>query len=135
VEGGTDDPWPSSPPWQQIDLHHNPQPVWLTLGMAGFSHWSAAVHAVDGHSDAGPEIMWDVACRLHQPPQHLGHRFRWLQGRVASWPEILQLEAFGSAWGEIDERADLLEVRLMVPDRPFPQTVRWKLRFRFPRLP
>lgn len=134
-EGTADDPWPSSPPWQQIEPHQD-QPAWLTIGMAGWSHWSAAVHAMDGTLDAGPEVVWDIACRLRQPPRQLGHRFRWLGAPPARWGmEIMQVEPIGEGAGEVSQHADGPEVRIIVPNRPFPQTVRWKLRVRFPRLP
>jgi hypothetical protein len=70
LEGDSEEPWPSSPPLQQLSLEEpSPgNPVALLLGMAGGSHWSVSVEC----DSASTGLIFDVACRAQQCPQQLG---------------------------------------------------------------
>ena len=74
VEGTSDQPWPPSPPLQQLSIEElSPgNRVALLLGMAGKSHWSASVEC----DPASSSLLFDVACRVQQPPQRLGSCYR-----------------------------------------------------------
>lgn len=70
VEGDAAEPWPASPPFQQLHFEDRPEGkrVALLVGMAGTSHWSASVEfdATRG------EAIFDVACRMRSAPVQLG---------------------------------------------------------------
>jgi hypothetical protein len=64
LEGAADDVWPASPPLQQLHVEERPEGrVALLVGMAGRTHWSAAVEAARGES-GGKSIRFDVAARV-----------------------------------------------------------------------
>jgi hypothetical protein len=73
LEGTPDDPWPPSPPLQQLHIEERPTGrVILLVGMAGRTHWSAAVEvAVDRKT-----VTFDVAARLQCPPRQLRSTYR-----------------------------------------------------------
>jgi hypothetical protein len=69
VEGTPDEGWPASPPLQQLHVEQRPEgKVALLIGMAGRTHWSAAVEVVRvGGVPSGPRIIrFDVAARVSQ---------------------------------------------------------------------
>lgn len=72
LEGADDDCWPPSPPFQQLHVEQRAQgPVVLLIGMAGRTHWSAAVEVTaDGRG-----ICFDVAARCQTPPEYLGSNY------------------------------------------------------------
>ncbi|MBL9083913.1 MAG: hypothetical protein JNK76_19000 [Planctomycetales bacterium] len=80
VEGSPDDPWPASPPFQQLHVEQRPTgPIVFLIGMAGRSHWSAAVDiAADRRS-----IRFDVAVRLQTKPEKLGNRYESPDSKLA----------------------------------------------------
>jgi hypothetical protein len=61
--------WPPAPPLQsgQLEARAGPSPVALLVGMAGKSHWSLAVQVVESGA-----LLFDVACRVREPPGFLG---------------------------------------------------------------
>jgi len=62
--------WPPSPPLQQLSLENqNGRDVALLVGMAGRSHWSLSVEALED------EIRFDAACRAHESPDWIGSRY------------------------------------------------------------
>lgn len=71
-EGEPGDEWPSSPPFQQLHVERRPSgPVVFLIGMAGKTHWSAAVEvAADRKS-----IKFDVAARVQLAPERLGSEY------------------------------------------------------------
>jgi hypothetical protein len=74
-EGEASDPWPLSPPLQEIvaePLAAGRRPVLLGVGMAGRSHWSATIEG-DGMAEA---IAMDIACRTAAAPARLGSSYR-----------------------------------------------------------
>jgi hypothetical protein len=65
LEGEPGDEWPPSPPFQQVHVEQRPTgPVVLLIGMAGRSHWSAAVEV----SADRRVILFDVAARMQELP-------------------------------------------------------------------
>lgn len=72
VEGSPDAPWPASPPFQQLHVEERPTgPIVFLIGMAGRSHWSAAVDIAEDRRS----IRFDVAVRLQTSPEKLGSRY------------------------------------------------------------
>lgn len=71
-EGTDEEHWPPSPPFQQLHVEHRKEgDVVLLVGMAGRSHWSAAV-------DVGPDgktLRFDVAVRLQSVGASLGSAY------------------------------------------------------------
>ncbi|NIO46547.1 MAG: hypothetical protein GTN77_07085, partial [Planctomycetales bacterium] len=60
-EGHEHDPWPPSPPLQELYFHPaGDTPTAMLVGMAGSSHWSVAVQLVQ----AQQALYFDVACRI-----------------------------------------------------------------------
>lgn len=139
IEGDDVQPWPPSPPLQQLAAHAPPnrQQATLLLGMAGRSHWSMSVETQAG------AIVFDVACRLADAPTVLGCTYHLANSSLEC--ELGDRDAsLRGAWGEV--RLELLAIdgqppctlrldrgnlRLDVPwtAGALPATVRWKYRF------
>jgi hypothetical protein len=69
VEGTADDVWPAGPPLQHLHVEQRTEgPVALLVGMAGRTHWSAAVEVVRGALDGAKVIRFDIAARLPAAP-------------------------------------------------------------------
>ena len=74
IEGDAEDPWPISPPLQQLSLEQiNDANVILGVGAAGRGHWSISVE-ID--REANSAFKFDVACRCPEPPDFLGSRYQ-----------------------------------------------------------
>ena len=72
AEGKPDDPWPSSPAFQQLSVQGTgDQRVVFLVGMAGKSHWSMSV--VVSQPQRG--IVFDVACRVNESVGILGSSY------------------------------------------------------------
>ena len=74
VEGSGEEPWPASPPLQDLHIESrgDERCVALLVGRAGGSHWSMSV-------EADPLAEWltfDIACRLRTMPQWLGSTYQ-----------------------------------------------------------
>jgi hypothetical protein len=85
IEGPADpdgDPrWPASPVFTEVSLVDvGGRPAILGVGLAGRSHFSASVTA---HPDQPDTLLFDVACRLHEPPGSLGSTYTAADGTVA----------------------------------------------------
>jgi hypothetical protein len=67
-EGTDEEHWPPSPPFQQLHVEHRKEgDVVLLVGMAGRSHWSAAVDV----SPDGKSLRFDVAVRVQVSAERL----------------------------------------------------------------
>ena len=72
LEGEPGDEWPPSPPFQQLHVERRPTgPIVFLIGMAGRTHWSAAVEAAADRRS----IQFDVAARAQLPPKKLGSEY------------------------------------------------------------
>lgn len=81
LEGSPAEPWPPSPPLQQLHVERRAAgPVALLVGQAGRSHWSLSVEvrAADG------AVVFDAACRFGGEPAWLGSRYRVIDPAAAS---------------------------------------------------
>jgi len=83
IEGPADqqsDPrWPASPPLVEVSLAATSNgAAILGVGRAGRSHYSLAIAACPGTADT---LLFDVACRIHEPPHWLGSSYQ-LAGAV-----------------------------------------------------
>ncbi len=73
VEGSPADDWPASPVLQSLHIEaRHAGPVALLVGKAGSSHWSASIEPLLSQQS----LQFDIACRVHQPPQRLGATYR-----------------------------------------------------------
>lgn len=78
IEGSATDPWPASPPMQQIveeDLGLASGPVLLGVGLSGNGHWSIAVE-----SQPNSLLKFDVACKNSKGATWFGSRYRIAKG-------------------------------------------------------
>lgn len=71
VEGDCSEPWPCSPPFQQIvEEAVQGNPVLFGVGLSGNGHWSCAVDARENGA-----TRLDIACRTSQFATRLGSRY------------------------------------------------------------
>jgi hypothetical protein len=131
-EGGENEIWPASPPFQELHVHRTAPPLQaaLLVGRAGRSHWSASIE-LDHAADA---IRFDVACRIHARPHRLGSCYSlhaaWLlngnellfEGVARLQARFIEVEDSGND-GRIALRPAMSE---LAP--PYPKTVRWQYR-------
>lgn len=134
IEGDDASDWPPSPPFQQASP--GPNDSLLLVGMAGRSHWSAAV---EGSAQTG--LLFDLAVRAQELPDwigtsyHVGNDWRLTEASAprlrlehASGAAIELVSASGGQWTVAIEQQNLAVVRFLVDrnDEPLPKTVRWK---------
>lgn len=114
IEGDASDPWPPSPPLQQLHFEERPggQRVALLVGMAGTSHWSSSVVLDPRRGEAEVE----VACRLRATPRRLGSRYR----RCGAGAELRALA------GVLTRTADAEWVGPAAAEIEIPSTIGWK---------
>ena len=118
LEGTSDQPWPASPPLQ--DLHAQRQPdgrtVILAVGRAGRSHWSTSVEL-----DAdGAALTFDVACRHVEPATQLSSAY---QASAGEMHDALRFEVAAETYLKAIATG---EVRLGPAPQVAPATSRWK---------
>jgi hypothetical protein len=76
IEGSEEEPWPASPPMQQmVEECFTPgaTPVLLGVGLSGNGHWSMAVETLDSK-----RLKFDVACKNSKKATWLGSQYRVL---------------------------------------------------------
>ena len=76
VEGSAKDPWPPSPPMQQMvqeSFTPDASPVLLGVGLSGNGHWSSAIETKDSRG-----LKFDIACKNSKSSTELGSRYRVL---------------------------------------------------------
>ncbi len=100
VEGDDQQPFPPSPPLQQLVIEPRPGgvPVAMSVGMAGTSHWSVCVEALA----ATLTLRLDIACRCSSD----GHRLMSTYLPVARWQKSVDS---ASLYATVDQ----LECRLV----------------------
>ncbi len=80
VDGDGDQPWPPSPPLQQLSLETlDGRDVILGVGAAGKSHWSVSVEPIRDDSGAAG-LKFDWACRTSTPEADLGTLYKLADG-------------------------------------------------------
>jgi len=139
IEGNDEQPWPESPPLQEIHLEdRTDKTVALLVGMAGDSHWSAAVEPLDQPGG----IHFSVACRMKDYPMRIGSHYGCaLQERIdpqlerdGPWVwniqgsevcvDVIPQEEFPTP--EVPASADGFEVNASLDGQPFPKTIQWR---------
>jgi len=76
IEGSEEEPWPASPPMQQVVeecFTLGAPPVLLGVGLSGNGHWSIAVETLDSK-----RLKFDIACKNSKNAQWLGSQYRVL---------------------------------------------------------
>jgi hypothetical protein len=129
VEGMPDDSWPPSPPFQQLHVEERPTgSIVFLIGMAGRSHWSAAIDV----STDRRSIRFDVAIRYASVPQKLGSTYA--EKRPMPYPPLVSLRTDHGSYGEHYDELGSFSHKQMIP-RQFgegeplpaaPATVSWK---------
>jgi len=82
VEGpaavGGDPRWPASPVLVEVSLAgREMRPAVVGLGLAGRSHFSLCVAP---HPEGGARLLFEAACRIHEPAGWLGSTYRGPDG-------------------------------------------------------
>jgi hypothetical protein len=124
VEGCSLDPWPASPPFQEllIDRSRPAGPVAMLLGRGNVSHWSASFELAEGPV----RLIADVACHVRGDTHRLGQDV-WIGSTyriLPAWNLIelsanrTQLAPKGDATGHVDFQADVGSLHVECePDR------------------
>ena len=76
IEGSEEQPWPESPPMQQmVEECFTPgtRPVLLGVGMSGNGHWSTAIE-----SQRDQQLKFDIACKNSKSSTFFGSTYRVL---------------------------------------------------------
>ncbi len=131
-EGTAEETWPSSPPLQtlHVETRLDGSQAIMLVGMAGRSHWSMSVEADEQHH----QILFDVACRISEPPLWLGSSYQCLEvaALLPAARPLTQLP-FTACHGNQPENNLALQYEkssntLQIPAPPslekFPQTIR-----------
>src|SRR5262249_54234182 len=89
IEGSPDDLWPASPALQELHVENRGSvgPVALLVGMAGRSQWSASI-PIDL---AMNRVVFDLACRVRDVPQHVGCSYRLLDAARITGADVESL--------------------------------------------
>ncbi len=133
IEGTPADDWPPSPALQnlnQSDLPDGSRGV-LLVGMAGKSHWSAAITA----DAANGLLKFDIACRAGAAPDHLGSAYRIIDvGLFAAPPTDWLSVCSPSADGQcvFSETPELLTIHVESRSTDLPHTFRWQYSIQLP---
>ncbi len=139
LEGTDEEDWPASPPFQEIHMEDRTDGmVALLVGMAGDSHWSAAVEPLD---ESGG-IHFSVACRMKGYPIQICSRYGCAMEEVAEpklerdgpwvWSvngvevcvDVIAQEQYPTP--ELPANAKGFEVNASLDHEPFPKTIEWR---------
>jgi hypothetical protein len=122
-EGSADEDWPPSPPLQSLHIEHRETgSVALLVGKSGTSHWSASVELLAARS----AMHFDIACRVHSPPQHLGTVYRC--ARSSSRPTVQVAALPQDAICEFVEHQEMSSWHIcpFAASSEYPCTIRWR---------
>jgi hypothetical protein len=83
IEGDNTDFWPPSPALQELGepmivSDSNQVQTTMLVGAAGKNHWAMCVSPRDHSNDVRdfqPELVFDIACRIKDPPVWLGNSY------------------------------------------------------------
>lgn len=128
LEGGSDDPWPPSPPLQELHAERQAdgRQVVMLIGRAGRSHWSLSVEPVDNR------LVFDVACRLSREADWLGSSYRTTSGTAVEGGVVtLAGGLLGTMSADFDGaslslNAGVLQICAACGAAPGPRTARWR---------
>ena len=120
IEGSETEPWPASPPMQQIVeecFTPGASPVLLGVGLSGNGHWSIAVETLDSK-----RLKFDVACKNSKNAVWLGSQYRVLvsfQKFDFSFPNSIffDLEKYGEY--RIEMRVSIGQLEILEADQRF----------------
>lgn len=74
IEGSPEEPWPASPPMQQMvaeSFTPGASPVLLGVGLSGNGHWSAAIETLNSRI-----LKFDIACKITKSSHSMGSEYR-----------------------------------------------------------
>lgn len=130
VEGDPDQPWPPSPPLQELhfESRSDGRRLALAVGMAGKGHWSLSIE-LDPDQD---ECRFEAACRTPVKPYWLGSSYQLIGARdssnsdtsLVSWPDC-ELHLDGKSTGERSTSTDQLQIIPPPTSGPWPHTYQW----------
>ncbi len=120
IEGSEEEPWPASPPMQQMVQEcfaPGAPPVLLGVGLSGNGHWSTAVETMDSK-----RLKFDVACKNSKNAFWLGSQYRVLvsvQKFDFSLPNSIffDLEKYGDC--RIEMRVSIGQLEFLDADQRF----------------
>lgn len=133
MEGGADDPWPLSPPLQELHVERNAdgRQVALLVGRAGRSHWSLSVEPFENR------LVFDAACRLSGEAEWLGSSYRaaggmtGVDGIVALAGGTLRMVSAEADGATLVIDADVLRIEAARAALG-PRTARWRYTIELP---
>jgi len=127
IEGDASDPWPPSPPLQQLSLEvirsgsdAPAQPIVLGVGAAGRGHWSVSAGNDPDRPDA---LLFDLACRRNEPAAFLGSSYAF---SPAPGERTLLIEPLEQS--ELQPDNDVADAVRIVAAKTAQPTVRWRYR-------
>jgi hypothetical protein len=129
--GLPDDIWPPSPVLQSLhfEIRSDESQTAMLVGMAGRSHWSMSVEADPKQN----RLLFDVACRVQDPPVWLGSCYDSFNQHGRAWPlDCISIMAWhgGQPGQEIlvqaDRSAGTVRIPATIAIHGFPQTIRWR---------
>ena len=147
VDGDGSQPWPLSPPFQDLSLEVQAgKEIAMLVGMAGKSHWSMAVTPLE------KEVGWefDAACRVKENAEWLGSSYDFEHGFafdheddaavLCEWGnDLMRIESDASISlsAELGDGASKsLQIDALVScDHQIPKTFRWKYKILLDRVP
>lgn len=131
IEGSEEEPWPASPPMQQIVeecFTPGAPPVLLGVGLSGNGHWSIAVETLDSK-----RLKFDVACKNSKNAVWLGSQYRVIvplkkvqaEPAIPSVPRqslgtsrwLFDLENYGDC--QIEMRVSIGQLEILEADQRF----------------
>jgi hypothetical protein len=125
-EGTDDELWPPSPVLQSLHIEFRPAGVEaaLLVGTAGRSHWSMSVET-DPSKD---RLLFDVACRIHDPPQWLGSTYHIAAASPSNQLKFTSCHTDSAAPAceiHIDESKGTVRIAPFIASQGGSQTIRW----------
>jgi hypothetical protein len=132
LEGTAEQDWPTSPPLQDLSVEQQAdREVIFLVGMAGKSHWSLSLElAPQQHG-----LLFDVACRAHQPPARLGSTYRRLDlsttaAGLSKQPDLIELVPLDAPSPLVHRTAEELSLMVSTQSPRWPNTFRWRYEIR-----
>jgi hypothetical protein len=126
LEGVDGENWPPSPALQQLSFQPaaSGSPCALLVGMAGKSHWSMSVEANE------LSLLFDVACRVHEPPERLGSRYRVVRPTIPGGLKCVVEAEANEGLVVLDNGDEQVAVLPAGTVEVLPVTLRWRYRLR-----